>query len=206
MRRMNISTAAAALLIVGAAWGIAGSGGDAVARPDGVENAERSGGTLKPAAEEAVRCARLGQKREQLVAIFGEPKRVEKFVSGIESLEFQNDAGRMLVEISPKSQKVIQIYYRKKTPFTDAQLMELLNRNAEGGRWIPSKEGSAFIRSDGGMARGCGLGAKEKDVARVGDEYQFVVLTGSEVRRNKPEVADAWKKEVEAALKELEGY
>jgi len=161
---------------------------------------------MPDAAKGEIRFAHLGQKRDQLIAKFGEPKNATRFASGIESMEFQNGANRMLVEISPKTQQLVQIYYRKKTPFTDGQVMELLNRNTEGKQWVPAKEAGVFIRSDGGIARGSGNGTSEKDAAKVGDEYQFAVLSGSEVMNKSPDIAATRKKEVEDELKELAGF
>jgi len=149
------------------------------------------------AAKEQIRFAQLGQQRDQLIAKFGEPKKITQFPlpDGVEQLEFQNGPNRMLVEIRPKTQRVVQIYYRKKTPFTDIQIMELLNRNAEGHAWLPNggdfKDG--FTRSDGATARGPG---------KIGDEYQFVVL--GEVMKGTDDAAR--KREVEAARKELDGF
>ena len=168
------------LLTIGLACGVTSSGnfgGNAFAQSESVENEACIGGEQKQdATQVGISYAQLGQKRDQLIKKFGDPQRVTMFVSGIESLEFQRGAHRMLVEVSPKSQQVIQIYYRKKTPFTDGEVLELLNRNAEGQRWIPAKEPGLFIRSDGGLARGCGNGTTEKEAAKFGDEYQFAVL------------------------------
>jgi hypothetical protein len=187
------------VMVVGLVCGVTGfgnfGGSSAVAHPE-----TGKGGKQKPdAPKEEIRFAQLGQKRNQLITKFGEPKNAAKFASGVESLEFQNGANRMLIEIAPETGQVIQIYYRKQTPFTDAQIMELLNRNAEGKQWIPTTEAGVFIRLDGGIARG----KAGKDATKIGDEYQFAILSGSEAM---PDVAATRKKEVEDALKELEGF
>lgn len=190
-----------AVMVVGLVCGVTGlgflGGQTAVAEPAPAKEAKQ----LSDGANEPIRFAQLGQKRSQLIARFGEPKSVQKFVGGVESLEFHNAPHRMLIEIDPKTHQVVQIFYRKKTPFSALQIMELLRRNAEGQLWIPNEDGG-FTRSDGGNARG----KAGNDGVKFDDEYQFVVLSGTALMNKSPDASAKLKKELEDALSELEGF
>jgi hypothetical protein len=142
--------------------------------------------------------ARLGQTRKDIITRYGKPTKTVNLVSGIDSLEFQQGPIRMLVEISPKNERAIQIYYFKKTPFTGLQITELLERNAEGKKWWTndvSPNGFVYQRTDGGFARG----------GKRGEESMVAVLSGSEVQ-GRDALADANReKAVKNELKEIEG-
>lgn len=141
---------------------------------------------------------RLGAKRDEIISKYGQASESVMLASGIESLRFQHGPDlRLLVEVAPESKRVIQIYYRKKTPFSGIQITELLDRNSEGSKWWPvrvSGDEHLFHRLDGGQARGRG---------KVDDAYQFAVLSGSEVRGRDP-IADAEREKVKSTLQEIE--
>ena len=122
---------------------------------------------------------RLGVKRDEIIAKYGQPSKTVTLASGIESLQFDHGSIRLLVEISPRTKQVIQIFYKKQTPFTTVQVSELLERNAEGSRWLPvsvSDESFWYDRLDGGSARG----------GKVGEDYQLAVLSGNELKGRNP--------------------
>lgn len=141
---------------------------------------------------------RLGVTRDVIIRDCGQPAEKETFVTGIESLHYQHgDNFRVFVEVDPKSGKAIQIFYKKKTPFTAIQVAELLERNAEGSKWWPvsvTDENSEYRSLDGGFARG--------GSAKYGDEYQFAILSGSEVRGRHPNL-DAAREKARESLKEI---
>lgn len=161
-------------------------------------------GTNKIAANEEAKkaevgFARLGQKRDDIIAKYGKPTKTVTLASGIDSLEFRKGTLRLLVEISPRNDRAIQTYYCKKTPFTGIQIAELLKRNAEGQEWWAeevTQEGFTYQRTDGGIARG----------GMRGEESMFAVLSGSEIQGRHPQ-ADADREQApKDDLKEIEGF
>ena len=72
----------------------------------------------------------------------------------IESLHFKKGVFTVFVEIPKDTGKAVQIYYYKDTPFTPAQVAEILSRNAEGKLWYGSFDMMSARRSDGATARG----------------------------------------------------
>ncbi|QDU26845.1 hypothetical protein ETAA8_19280 [Anatilimnocola aggregata] len=159
---------------------------------------QRDQGAEVPQAIEAVKprlsVFRLGASRDEIIDKYGQPTKTVTFASGIESLHFQHSPEiRLLVEVSPTTKRVIQIYYKKKTPFTNVQISELLNRNAEGSLWYAAESGSGtYHRLDGGHARS----------NKIEDEHQFAVLAGSEIRGRDAIAAE--QKKAEESLKEIE--
>lgn len=140
---------------------------------------------------------RLGRTQDEIITEYGKPLKTVTFVSGIESLSYQHEGIRLLVEISPKTKRVIQIYHFKTSPFTGTQIAELLERNSEGSKWrpIPTTEGGyRFERADGGTMR----------TNVLPGEFMLAFLSGSEVRGRNPEADAARKREVEESLKEIE--
>ena len=139
---------------------------------------------------------RLGETKDQILSLYGKPTKTVTLASGIESLSYQYGSVRLLVEISPTSRQVIQIYYFKATPFTGTQIGELLTRNAEGSRWRPNPtaEGTRFERFDGGFMR----------TNKIDDEYMLAFLSGSEVRGRNPAADAARDQEINESLKEIE--
>lgn len=143
--------------------------------------------------------ARLGQKRDDIIAKYGKPTKTVNLASGIDSLEFQKGPIRILVEISPKNDRAIQLYFFKKTPFTGIQIAELLERNAEGQKWWTtevSPDGFVYHRTDGGIARG----------GKRGEESMFAVLSGSEVQGRNPQTDADRDKAAKEELREIEGF
>lgn len=139
---------------------------------------------------------RLGVSRDEIVEKFGQPNDSVELASGIESLRYDRGPVRVLVEISPATKRVVQIYYKKATPFTSIQIAELLERNAEGSKWLPlavSEDSCQYDRLDGGSARG----------GKVGETYQLAVLSGSVVKGRNPR-ADAEREKEKESLKEIE--
>lgn len=123
------------------------------------------------------RLATLGQTYDEVIRNSGQPKESIILPSGIESLRFQDDSIRQLVEISPKTKKVIQIYVFQKMPFTETEIQGLLKANSEGHQWKPKgAQGDIYSygRTDGGLSRG---GPK------ADGEFMLAILSGSELKK-----------------------
>jgi hypothetical protein len=109
--------------------------------------------------------ARLGETREQVLARYGKPTETAD-LGKIESLHFKKGAFTIFVEMLKETDRAVQIYYWKDTPFAPAQVAELLSRNAEGQLWDQSSyDMMSGKRSDGAAARG-GMQKKEDGTAR----------------------------------------
>jgi hypothetical protein len=119
------------------------------------------------------RLATLGQTHDEVIRDSGQPKESIILPSGIESMRFQDDSIRQLVEISPKTKKVIQIYVFKKRPFTDTEIQGLLKDNSEGHQWKPKADIYAYRRTDGGLSRGGPM---------ADGEFMFAIISGSELK------------------------
>lgn len=149
----------------------------------------------------------LGEGRDAVVTHCGQPAKEVALASGIESLHFQADDFRSIVEISPKTKKAIQVFYFKKTPFAKTEIEELLARNTEGHTWKQEDKADsdrAWQRSDGGSSRGGELHYADGKA----NESSFIVISGPALRKGKAEEKQGsqglpLKAEVEAAHKAM---
>ncbi len=178
-------------------------GGWAFAQPNPKEAKPPTAKPVEVTGEKkpSLKVLRLGATRDELVKNYGEPTKVVRLGSGIESLHFQHrDDFWVFAEVRPDTGHVIQVYYqKKKTPFTPLQIAELLDRNAEGAKWWPERveaslEVSSYLRTDGGWGRS----------QWIGEWHQVAVLSGSELRGRKPNADRERDDKVKEALKEIE--
>jgi beta-lactamase regulating signal transducer with metallopeptidase domain len=121
----------------------------------------------------------LGQDREAVIQRCGKPLE-EKTLGGeggINWMRFQVGEFRLIVEIAPTTKKVIQIYHFRKTAYTDAEIAQLLEQNAQGKPWKPENKAEYhWKRSDGVTSRGDGPTLYDGQESK---EWKFVVLDPS---------------------------
>ena len=148
---------------------------------------------------------RLGARWDDVLKKYGKPEPGNTFqMQGIWTVQFRHSPDiKVSLQIDPKTNLVGHIDYVKKTPFTGIQIVELLDRNAEGSRWWPNelslKEGKgSFQRLDGGMAVASG----GKDEAT--GEYRLSVTSASVLRGAKPNRDNPVDVKAQESLKELD--
>lgn len=170
MTRMNLVS-----LLTTAAFAVT-LGGATLAANLRLADIEAAAGAEAVVANDLAKLPVLGQDRDAVIQRCGKPLEERVLQGGIDWMRFQVGEFRLIVEIAPNTKKVIQIYHFRKKAFTDAEIAQLLEQNAQGNQWKPENKAEyCWKRSDGVTTRGSG----PRDYGQEAKECKFVVLDKS---------------------------
>ncbi|MFH1556249.1 MAG: hypothetical protein ABII76_15555 [Pseudomonadota bacterium] len=126
------------------------------------------------AAACAMAWGRLGETAAQCDARYGEPTSTERMQGGADARVYEMDS--LVIWVWMVEGRAAMMTYWAQAPFADAEVLRMLEENAQGERWASG--GPQWERSDGGRAM---LTGHDRMLTIAGREWMA-----------RPEAAEEW--------------